>query len=277
MNPKELQEKSMKILVKYYQNDVEPFLNALHPNVLWIGPLDGQVIYTKEAMVRAYMKDTNNITFHLLGLKSHIIHSTSVQCDILMTFIVDSFYPNGEVIRCNQRILLSWTNDIKTKKKMKTEPEPLILTCFIANALPSHEKDTIYPNNFTYTPFAQSYIASAGCKHFSAKGANHELLYLSDREILYIESKRPGCVIHTMQTDFYSSESVSEIYKKCSDILIRTHICYLVNPLYIRSVERFFVTLSTGVVLPIPEKKYTNVKKQIAQAIDKNRPKKISD
>lgn len=270
MNPKELQEKSLKILVKYYQNDITPFLNALHPNVLWIGPLEGQIIYTKESMVRAYSHDTNLMTFHLLNLKSRIVHATDVQCDVLMTFIVDSVYPSGEIIRCNQRILLSWTNDIPSKKKGNESPEPLILTCFIANALPSHEKDKIYPNNFAYTPFAQSYISSADIIHFSAKGANHELLYLSNREVLYIESQRPGCVIHTLQNDFYCSESVSEIYKKCSDILIRNHICYLVNPLYIRSVERFFVTLSNGVVLPIPEKKYTGVKKQIMEAMSKN-------
>ena len=31
-------ERSSEILTKYYENDIQPFLDAMHPEILWIGP-----------------------------------------------------------------------------------------------------------------------------------------------------------------------------------------------------------------------------------------------
>ena len=45
--------------------------------------------------------------------------------------------------------------------------------------------------------------------------------------------------------------------KKYKKIFLRCHQSYLVNPDYITNIRRFRVTLSDGVELPIPEKKYT--------------------
>lgn len=265
MNSKELLATSAEILIQYYQNNIEPFLNTLHPNALWIGPLEGQILRSREAIINAYRQEENVMSFHLFDLNVSVAQHTTAQCDILMTFIVDSQYPDNSVIRCNQRIMLSWTYGTITDEKNEKVSVPLILTCFIANAIPSHENDTIYPNHFLDTSFFQAhYHSKNNC--FSVKGNGHELFYLCDRDIIYIESKRPGCIIHTTHNDFNSSESVSELQPKCA-LLIRTHISYLVNPAYIQSVERFRITLTNGIILPIPEKKYTNIKKQIAQAM----------
>lgn len=205
------------------------------------------------------------MTFHLFDLNVSVAQYTAAQCDILMTFIIDSLYPDNSVIRCNQRILLSWTYGTIMDEANKKVRVPMILTCFIANALPSHEKDAIYPNHFLDTSFFQSHTFSKN-SCFSVKGNNHELFFLSDRDIIYVESKRQGCIIHTNHNEFNSSESVSELQQKCA-LFVRIHISYLVNPVYIQSVERFQVTLTNGTILPIPEKKYTGVKRQIAQAM----------
>lgn len=265
MNSKELMERSAEVLIQYYQNNIEPFLDALHPNALWIGPLEGQILRSREGIINAYRKEQNVMTFHLFDLNVSVAQHTAAQCDILMTFIVDSLYPDNSVIRCNQRILLSWTYGTIMNEVNKSVRIPMILTCFIANALPTHEKDAIYPNHFLYTSFFREHFpAKNSC--FSVKGNNHELFYLSDRDIIYVESKRPGCIIHTDCNDFNSSETVSKLQEKCA-MFVRIHISYLVNPACIQSVERFQVTLTNGIILPVPEKKYTGVKEQIARAM----------
>lgn len=266
MNVQKLLTTSAEILIQYYQNNITPFLDALHPNALWIGPLEGQVLRSRETIIDAYHQEQNVMTFHLFDLNVSVAQHTAAQCDILMTFIVDSLYPDNSVIRCNQRIMLSWTYGTITDAHDQKVRIPLILTCFIANALPSHEKDSIYPNHFLHTSFFQSHFASTSST-FPIKGNRHELFYLCDKDIIYVESKRPGCIVHTAHNDFNSSESVSELQQKCS-ILVRTHISYLVNPAYIQSVERFQIKLTTGTILPIPEKKYTAVKKMITEAMN---------
>lgn len=268
MNSKELMAVSAEILIQYYQNNIEPFLDSLHPNALWIGPLEGQILRSRETIVNAYRQEQNTMTFRLFDLNVSVAQHTTAQWDILMTFIVDSLYPDNSVIRCNQRIMLSWTMVSRTEEGGKRVRVPQILTCFIANALPSHEKDAIYPNHFLNTSLFQSYY-SAKSSRFSVRGNNHELFYLSERDILFVESKRSGCVIHTVHNDFNSTESVSGLQQKCASF-VRIHISYLVNPVYIQAVERFRVILTTGMSLPIPEKKYTGVKQQIQQAMSKH-------
>lgn len=46
-----------------------------------------------------------------------------------------------------------------------------------------------------------------------------------------------------------------------SKYLLRIHASYLINPEHVSKIERFAVTLSDGTILPIPEKRYTAVKK----------------
>lgn len=40
---------SGEILTQYYDNNITPFLDACHEDVLWIGPAEKQVIRTKKS------------------------------------------------------------------------------------------------------------------------------------------------------------------------------------------------------------------------------------
>ena len=50
MRSEDIAELSARVLLAYYDNDIEPFLDACHPNVLWIGPGEGQIIQTQETL-----------------------------------------------------------------------------------------------------------------------------------------------------------------------------------------------------------------------------------
>ncbi|MCR5474531.1 MAG: LytTR family transcriptional regulator [Lachnospiraceae bacterium] len=60
------------------------------------------------------------------------------------------------------------------------------------------------------------------------------------------------------------SASTAVLEKEHLDLLMRCHECFLVNPKYIMEIKRFTVTLSNGIILPIPEKKYTALKKTVS-------------
>ena len=50
MNTSEIVAKSVSILRSYYQNDIQPFIDAMHPDIYWYGPCEGQIIHTKETL-----------------------------------------------------------------------------------------------------------------------------------------------------------------------------------------------------------------------------------
>ena len=54
MNIQKIGDRTAELLNLYYNNEIEPFLNSCHEDVLWIGPADKQVIRGRKNLVDAY-------------------------------------------------------------------------------------------------------------------------------------------------------------------------------------------------------------------------------
>ena len=61
-------ERSSEILTKYYENDIQPFLDAMHPEILWIGPAENQIIPGKARLEAAFRAEQNTLHFELHDL-----------------------------------------------------------------------------------------------------------------------------------------------------------------------------------------------------------------
>ena len=143
MHSEDIAKLSARVLLAYYSNDIEPFLDACHPNVLWIGPGEGQIIQTQEALRNTFYAEKNNLTFavHDLSVTALPTGSPSV-LEVVMMFLVDTFWPNGATGRVSQRIHLSWVGCKET---------PSILLCHISNVIAYDERDTICPLHYDET------------------------------------------------------------------------------------------------------------------------------
>ena len=135
MNTSEIVAKSVSILRSYYQNDIQPFIDAMHPDIYWYGPCEGQIIHTKETLEKAFMQEQNGLTFELYDLKSELLWKDKDSCEVVITFLVDTYYPDQKVIRCDQRVLLSWRQIWQKDAEGRKYQVPMIRTCFIANAI----------------------------------------------------------------------------------------------------------------------------------------------
>ena len=54
MNIQKIGDQTAELLNLYYNNEIEPFLNSCHEDVLWIGPADRQVIRGRKNLVDAF-------------------------------------------------------------------------------------------------------------------------------------------------------------------------------------------------------------------------------
>ena len=70
-------------------------------------------------------------------------------------------------------------------------------------------------------------------------------------------------IIHPPAEEIEVLSTLSNLASTYSDIFLRCHQSYLVNPNYIVNIRRFKITLSNGIELPVPEKKYTLIKSRI--------------
>ena len=267
MDTRKIVQNSVDILVKYYENNIKPFESAMDDDILWIGPLQGQMIRGKKNLVNTYTMEEHDLTFDVFDMQASVVYSTKQHCEVLLTFIVDTHYPNQSVVRCNQRILLSWQHYIEHTESGKRISHDLIHNCFIANAIPADTRDTIYPVHFTDLPFSQEFTVAPNGRHITLPGKHKQQLYLLDKQIVRIQSYKRGSKIYTLDGTFESTEAPSRIFHEYSAVLVRVHSMHLGNPLYVQSVRRFALLLQDGTELPIPEKKYTAVKREIAERL----------
>ena len=77
MNIQKIGDRTAELLNLYYNNEIEPFLNSCHEDVLWIGPADKQVIRGRKNLVDAFHAEKHELKFSLNNLTVLPLATTS--------------------------------------------------------------------------------------------------------------------------------------------------------------------------------------------------------
>ena len=267
MNVQEVAKQAADIVIRYYNNDIQPFLDACDEDVLWIGPAENQIIRTREALVAAFAAEKNDLRFVIRDLK--VIQLSTVNshvCEIILAFTVDTIWPDGSVNQVKQRVQLTITERMEMIR---------IRVCHISNAIVYDERDTIYPLHYEsdYKKFVLA--GEPRSERVQIKSINKALLFLNSRQILYVETARSHTVIHTVEGDYESVESLQTLMNRYPELFIRCHASYLVNPQYVAEIWRFRIRLQNGVELPVPEKKYMAVKTELRKRCGESKAESV--
>ena len=91
-----------------------------------------------------------------------------------------------------------------------------------------------------------------------------QLHYLDPHEILYVEALGKRCVVHQLDGTLPLNTLLSEAESQLPGTFVRTHRSYLVNTAHISGMRKFMLELSDGTEIPIPERRYGEVRREIA-------------
>lgn len=252
MKIQEISELSESVLTRYYDNDIKPFLDACHRDVMWIGPAENQIIRTREALVAAFGAEQHQLKFVLNNLTVvPLAMGSSTVFEIVMMFLVDTIWPDSSMNRVKQRIHLTWVVE---------NGVPYIRLCHISNAIRYDERDNIYPVHYEDSYSEMVLAGMERSKRVIINSPDKSLVYLNWSWVMYAETKGTHAVVHTIDGSFESVQSLRLIEKRYSDLFVRCHESYLVNPDYVARISRLRIELTNGKILPVPEKKYTAVK-----------------
>lgn len=256
MTTQALLQLSADIITRYYNNEIEPFLAACHPDVLWIGPANTQIIRTRETLIKAFAEEHHNLRFEMHDLVTvPLMTPSSKVLEVLLFFDVDTIWPDNSMQRVKQRIQLSWVVE---------GVQPFIRVCHVSNALDYDDRDVIYPVHYGEDRVRVAVLSGEDrTPRIVLKGANKAMLYLRPAYIDYLETSGMHTYIHTQNDIRESTERLTAIDKRYPGLFLRCHESYLVNPDRVTEITRFHLTLINGTTLPIPEKKYTTVKKRL--------------
>ena len=248
MTVTEITELSAELLLRYYENDLQLFLEHCHEDILWLGPAKEQMIRTKAALVEAFGKEENPLRFTVNNLTAMPFHLSGSCNEVLLRFVVNTFWPEGGSNTVHQRITLTWEKD-------------KIRVCHISNSIDYDVRDNIYPVHYLES-HPQMTLYTESSQKLSFRGVNRSILYTDSARVMYLESTGNHTRVHLDGDSqcFACTERLSAIARHMPQEFLRCHSSYMVNPLHVQSIRRFSLTMTDGRKIPVPEKKYTAVK-----------------
>ena len=255
---------SIFIISEYYKNNLKPFFEYISDDVLWIGPAQRQQIQGKKNLLQTFAAEKHALTFtmgdiHVLSVSPH-----SHLKEILLHYDIYTHYPSGNTEMHDQWLHYTWHEKRTKNDAGLIEYQPEIILLHISNLWKYDSRDTIYPVHYENVSVKMPAFTNPE-QYVSVKAADKCVHRIAASRILYIETvKRSSRIrIHTENGMITINETLSGFEEKYPGFFLRIHSGYLLNPAHVKDIRRFAVTLSDGTELPIPEKKYTRIKKQL--------------
>ena len=262
MQSSDLIQRSIFIITEFYQNNVRPWLDSADEEICWIGPAMGQLIQGRKALIAAWARAENPLTFTMGDIQAFCAAASPEAAEVMLTYPLTIHYPSGKEQSIFQRLHLTWVE--RTVDGSRREPR--ILMTHTANPYCQNELDTVYPVHSEALVGAIPLPAGQN-RYLTLRGTDRATYFLSSGSIYFLESAHNGqhSAVHMRDGIISAAESLAVIQRTYPDLFLRIHSGYLINPYYVRDIRRFSVTMADGTVLPVPEKKYTAVKRALLE------------
>lgn len=234
--------------------------------MLWIGPAERQLIQGKDRLLQTFATEKHTLTFTMVDIKALCVSPHSRVREVILRYDIYTHYPSGNTDMHDQRLHFTWRERL-TRSAAGQEYTQEIVMVHVSNAWKYDSKDTIYPIHYEKVPHR---LLSRPERYVMVRGVDVNLHRIAAERILYIETvKRTArLLVHTESGTVAAHGKLSDFERTYPDIFLRIHASYLLNPAHAREIRRFSVTLSDGTELPIPEKKYTRIKRLLLREND---------
>lgn len=246
-----------QVIGDFYHQNSENIIRKLEPNVTWIGDADGQCM-NGHRDVSEYIR---NIEVPMCEVFSQNYHAVEASADIFIVtgWLVVTVPADQEVVSAVQRVTFVWKG---TYDKLN------ILHIHISNYIDFQKKDEYFPlpaekETFRY----MKQILEQKQDRLITQGKHNQTYVIWIKEILYMEAVNTDCVIHCLNREILSKESISDMEKKIGEDFIKIHRSFIVNSKYITSIDRYHLVVRQETKLPIPQKKYREIKEKVLSIV----------
>lgn len=253
MSDKPVADQVAGMIAHYYGDDLGPFLALCDEGTLWLGPGEGQLIRGRSALEDAVRRERRDLSFNVrdvsvsyMGTASPDVHAVAA------TYRLETVWPDGTRELSSQRA--SFTFSV-------TGEGPRLVHCHLSDAVAQPGGQGAGPASVRYVEPATPGARGSDERALRLKGARGEALYVPWPQVTFAESKGRHALVHTERGGLAESvESLAQVERAHPGLFVRCHQSYLVNTAHVVGVRRFKVLLDDGTRLPVPEKKYAQVK-----------------
>lgn len=266
MKTDEIINRTIFIITEYYKNNLQPFFDSLSDDVLWIGPAERQQIQGKARLLQTFAAEKHALTFTMGDIKARCVSPQGRVREVILHYDIYTHYPSGNTDMHDQRLHFTWREKLVRSAAGQEYRQEVVLV-HVSNAWKYDRQDTIYPIHYEKV---SHYFLSRPERYVMVKGVDIDVHRIAAERILYIETvKRTArLLVYTESGTVTIRGTLPDFERNYPDIFLRIHASYLLNPAHVREIRRFSVILSDGTELPVPEKKYTQIKRLLLREND---------
>ena len=253
-----LEALTVQLIEKYYANDRRLFFEYMDDDIIWIGPAIRQYMEGKQNLLDAFAQEHHSLLFRTAQMSSRMITGSHSSCEVLVRFLVYTYYPSGHISMHHQRVTLFWK-----KHKAERFPQWRYAMIHISNGMEVDNRDTIYPTHFD--EFERKHLLNhfetlqkeMDANRLVVRGTDSSTYYVRHEDLLYVcGGKGKFCDIYTQNGTIRVRLLIEQIRKMLPEQFYRPHRSYLVNVLKIQNLSRYEIQMQDGTVIPVPPKKY---------------------
>ena len=252
------EELTRQVMEAFYHQDPEKIIKKLHSDVTWIGAADGQYINGRKN-VSEYIRKIDVPICEILENEFQTVINSDNLYIVTGWMKVATSRESDEILSAVQRITFIW----------KTEDRQSWLLHFhVSNPIEFQKIDEYFPHSAGKETFQYvKRLLRQKRRRLIVCGKNDQTHVIWNKEIVYIEAENTESVIHCLHRDILSRESISKLEEKLGEGFIKFHRSFIVNSRYIISIRRYHLVIYQGIELPIPEKKYREIKEKVLRAV----------
>lgn len=254
-------------LLDFYNNGNVSFADYLDDNVIWYGPMEGQKIQGKENFINTFSKTRGKLKFNIENLSTKLIPIKAEVFLLIATYELYACYPDGKVIKYDQHMVV--VSRRKRKDGTYQWKTPLIHVSDVIHGKNSKERHPLMTEELNKDIVDLLVNNRGNVKKIAFSGKNNSSYYIAEDSIRYIEGgKGVRCYIHTKEETYTVNLILKDVLPKLPDYYYRCHSSYIINLRCVSRISNYKVYLDNGEEIPIPVKRYSQIRSEINSLIE---------
>lgn len=261
-------ELTQECLERYWQHDYQYVLSYCSADVGWIGATQSQFMQGIEAVTADFANTDREIKrCHLNNQEFFIAHNDVKSCSVCGRYLVTTDEGEDVFLQVQQRCTFIW--------KMEKD-KPKIQCINVSNPMGelTLNEGEQFPNWLgvrTLNYLSETIALSKKQNRFAIMDKEGGMYFVYENEIEYVQADGHDIELHLMDKVRKMHLRFSEFVETYGSQLVLVHRSYAVNPLYIVSIVERKITMQSGAVIPIPEKKLIEVKEILKKRIENSK------
>lgn len=255
-----LPETTRKFMEDHYAQDRDSVARLFAPNIMWIGAMEWQYTHTAEEILAALAPE-DGIEREIVSAEYEAVYADDRCCTVVGRLFVRTKESSGMLLAAHQRVTFQYA---------MFDGTPKIVHIHASNSWDAPEPDEIFPfraGKETYR-YVQDILRRKGeaPSRISLHDVRGNRYYIQVDEIMFIEAQKPHCILYCVNGRIEANIQISALAQKLPAFFLRSHRSYIINVNYVIGLRRYTVHLCEGHALPIPEKRYMEIKCSIERS-----------